>query len=109
MTQDITQDEYRELKAGYEVKIANLTAKEKELRNKMVEQIAKDSATAKTASQLGGVRQITDLTADCLDKLVERILVYEDKHIEVQFKFTNDITVSSESMKGECVGHDGIK
>jgi len=109
MTQDITQDEYRELKAGYEVKIADLTAKEKELRNKMVEQIAKDSATAKTVSHLGVVRQISDLTTDCLDKLVERILVYEDKHIEVQFKFTNDITVSSESMKGECVGHDGTK
>ena len=38
-------------------------------------------------SHLHGVRQITDLTADSLDKLIDKILVYEDKHIEVQFKY----------------------
>jgi hypothetical protein len=33
-----------------------------------------------------------DLTAEAVDALIERILVFEDKHIEIQFKFRNEIT-----------------
>ena len=52
---DITQDEYRELKTGYEAKIADLTAKEKNLRDGLVECIARETAAAKAASSLDGV------------------------------------------------------
>ena len=107
VTNVITKDEYRELKTGYDVKIAGLTAKEKELRSKLVDIIAKDTALANASAHLGGLRQITDLTADYLDRLVDKILVFEDKHIEVQFKFTDGLTVSNQTMKGgERFEHD---
>jgi DNA invertase Pin-like site-specific DNA recombinase len=111
MSNDITQDEYREMKAGYEVKIADLTAKEKDLRGKVIERIAKETATAKAASQLDGVRQLADLTAESLDRLVEKIHVFEDKHIEVQFKFTDGMAMANteKPQGGECVGYSGIK
>ena len=100
MTQDITQDEYRELKTGYESKIADLTAKEKDLRNIMVEQLEQESATANAATHILGIRHIDDLTAERLDRLVERILVFEDRHIEVYFKFADGL-VSSNSVDAE--------
>jgi len=100
MTQDITQDEYRELKTGYEAKIIELTAKEKDLRNIMVEQTALESATANAATHLLGIRHIDDLTSESLDRFVERILVFEDKHIEVHFKFAVGL-VSSTSVDAE--------
>jgi len=121
MTNDITQDEYRELKTGYEAKITDLTAKEKDLRNKLVDCIAKETATANATAHLNGVLQLADLTAESLDKLVDKILVFEDRHIEVQFKFTDGVAVGNakindmaianaqKSKGGECVEHDGIK
>jgi len=105
---DITQNEYRELKAGYEAKINTLTATEKDLRDRLVAVIAKESKTAKATTHLSGVQQISDLTADSLDKLVDKILVFEDKHIEVQFKFTDGMTISNETTEGGCVEHGSI-
>jgi len=110
VTNHITQDEYRELRAGYEAKIAILTKSEKTLQGKMVDLIAKETATTKAASQLNGVRQIADLTADSIDRLVEKILVYEDKHIELRFRFVDGMIVFNENTNGgECVEHDSIK
>jgi hypothetical protein len=123
MTNDITQDEYRELKAGYEAKIADLNASEKDLRNKLVDCIARETKTANATAHLNGVQQLADLTAESLDRLVEKILVFEDKHIEVQFKFTDSVAIANapktndgaakanaqNTKGGECVEHDGIK
>ena len=94
MENDITQDEYKELKAGYEVKIADLTAKEKDLRNMLVESASKETATANAVFHLHGVIAVADFTAENLDKLIDKILVFEDKHIEVQFKFTDGMAFS---------------
>jgi hypothetical protein len=111
VTQDITQDEYREFKSGYEAKIADLTAKEKELRNTLVERLAQETATANAAANLFGVQSVTDLTADSLDRLVDRILVFEDKHIEVHYKFTDGLVIGNTVNRegGEDNGHDSNK
>ena len=97
---DITKDEYREMRADYQAKIADLMAKENELRHKMVERLAIETATANAVSHLQGVRQIADLTADSLDKLIDKILVFKDRHIEVQFKFMDGMNL----IGGERVG-----
>jgi DNA invertase Pin-like site-specific DNA recombinase len=111
ISNDLTQDEYRELRTGYEAKIVELTAKEKDLRDEMVEAIVKETLVAKAAAQLGGVQQITDLTADILDQLVDKILVYEGMRIEVQFKYSDSLVVSNvnKSERGVCVEHDNTK
>jgi DNA repair exonuclease SbcCD nuclease subunit len=92
---DITSDEFKEMKSGYEIKIAGLQAKEKELRNHMLNRAAKEAEESKTAAQLHGVRQICDLTAETLNRLIKKIVVFEDKRVEVHFTFTDEIAYTS--------------
>jgi DNA invertase Pin-like site-specific DNA recombinase len=89
---DITESEYREMKQSYEIKIAGLTEHEKQLRETARERHLKQSATNKASKHLSAANNISDITADLLDALVERILVFPDKHIEVKFKFTDEIS-----------------
>ena len=102
MSNDITKDEYRELKSGYEEKISTLSEKEKALRDELIAENAKISANSKATKRLAAVRRIADLTSDSLDKLVEKILVYEDNHIEVWFKFTDGMATVATLKGGEC-------
>jgi DNA invertase Pin-like site-specific DNA recombinase len=89
---DITESEYREMKQSYEAKTAELSEREKQLRETARERHLKQSVTNKASKHLGAVNVISDITADLLDALVERILVFSDKHIEVKFKFTDEIS-----------------
>ena len=93
VTQDVTQDEYRELKAGYEDKLAALTARKKELRDSILERMIKESAVSKAVSNLHGINEISDLTSDVMDRLVDKIIVCEGKRFEVFFKFNDGIAV----------------
>jgi hypothetical protein len=106
ITGDITQDEYRELKDDYEKKITVLKAKKKNLQNNIAERIAKESATGKAVFHLKEVRQVTDLTAASIDKLIDKILIYKGKHIEVRFKFSDGLTDNSSVVieRGVCIG-----
>ena len=72
-----------------------LTEREQELRELLRERHLKQAAVNKANKQLGAVSLITDLTAPVLDALVEKILVFPDKHIEVRFKFTDAISEGS--------------
>jgi len=89
---DITSEEFKSMKVSYESKIADLSAREKELRNEMFTRAAREAEESKTAAHLQGVRQISNLTTDVLDRLVKKIAVYEDKLVEVHFTFTDEIT-----------------
>ena len=100
---DISREEYRDLRAGYEAKIAELSDRERETRSRMVERIANESVKAKAAANLKEVRLLTELTADTLDKLIDRIIVFEDKSIEVHYKFADSMAIG-----GERVGYERI-
>jgi len=88
---DITPKEYTDMKYGYEVRIADLTKRKKILtetvRNHHLKQIAIDKATCK----LSEINTNTELTALIVDALIKKILVFEDKRVEVHFKFTDEI------------------
>ena len=83
----ITQDEYAALKAGYEAKIADLTAQESNLRKTMLEHTTKQELTANVLIKLKSVRHISDLTAEAINSLVDKIIVHEDKSVDISFKF----------------------
>jgi len=104
ITHDITNEDYRELKTEYAKRIAALTENEREIRKNMLERFAKESATAKAIANLHEVRYIADLTAESIGRLIDKILVYDDKRIEVSFKF-NDSKVTG----GGCVGYERIE
>jgi DNA invertase Pin-like site-specific DNA recombinase len=88
---DITNSEYAEMKQNYEKRITALTDREKQLRNEIRERYLCETAIKKTSEKLDAVNCITDLTAEVIDALVEKILVFEDKHIEVRFRFTTEM------------------
>ena len=88
---DITSDEFRSMKASYETKIAELKSEEKKLRNEMLSKAAKEAEASKAAAQLDGVRRISDLTAETLKQLVKKIVVYEDKQVDLHFVFSDEV------------------
>jgi DNA invertase Pin-like site-specific DNA recombinase len=87
---DLTNGEYTELKQNYERKIAALTEREQRLRDELRERYLRESALKKAGDSLDSVSVIGDLTAATIDALIERILVFKDKHIEVTFKFSDE-------------------
>ena len=91
---DITKDDYREMKSSYESSIALLSDKVCQLRESARSQVLEVAKQDKDADTLQTVRGITTLTAEVLDKLVDRILVFEDKHIEAKLTFTDEIMVA---------------
>ena len=88
---DITSDEYKSMKAGYESKIVNLKEQEKRLRDDGLNNVATAAEKSKTLSKLNEVQQIADLTTEIIGRLVKRINVYEDKRIEIHFAFSDKI------------------
>ena len=90
---DISESEYRDMKIAYETSIALLSEKLRELRETARIRALETAKLNKAADNLGSAHHITalTLTAGILDKLVEKILIYEDKHIEVRFKFADEV------------------
>ena len=91
MEGDITNTEYKEMKQSYETKIADLTEKARDLRESARQQALDTTKRNNAAGRLQSLSRISDLTAEVVDKLIEKILVFEDKHIEVRYNFTDEI------------------
>ena len=88
---DITEADYKDYKHSYEAKIATLTEREAGLR-KSAQLLALEAAKlSKAADSFGIVHRITDLTVEVMDALVKKILVFEDKRVEIHLKFTDEI------------------
>ncbi|GHU90540.1 resolvase [Clostridia bacterium] len=87
---DITNAEYNDMKSAYEAKIAKLTEREQQLRDEIRESFLRESTLKKASNNLDNVSVISDLTAEVVDALIDKILLFEDKHIEVTFKFTDE-------------------
>jgi len=106
MNTDITNVEYKELKAGYEAKIASLSEKEAQMRISMMESAINSTKISKAIDHLQTVQQISDLSAEIIDKLVDKILIFRDKHIEVHLKFADEVnamSVAKDSIKEDTV------
>lgn len=88
---DISSAEYKEMKAAYELKIAALTEREKQLHEADRKRIRQENELSKAQQSVWSLRSISDLTTEVVGRLIERISVYEDKHIEVKFTFTDEI------------------
>jgi hypothetical protein len=89
---DITNDEYSDMKRNYESRIAALTERESKLRDEIRESCLRDSALEKAQQNLAQVGGIGELTAEVIDALIEKILLFEDKHSVVTFKIKDEAT-----------------
>jgi bisphosphoglycerate-dependent phosphoglycerate mutase len=85
---DLTKTEYTEMKRNYEKRIAALNEREQQLREEIRDRYLRDSALKKTSDNLDNVSIITDLTAETVDALIDKILIFEDKRLDVTFKFS---------------------
>jgi hypothetical protein len=76
------------MKQNYETHIANLTEREQQLSDELRENYLRESTLEK--AKLGNISVISDLTTEVVDALIDKILLFEDKHIEVKFKFSDE-------------------
>lgn len=95
----ISNAEYLELKASYTAKIDTLDAEIQELTvglHTLETQVEKYRQLAQDAREIRKNRQ---LTAALLDRLVERVEVWPDKHIRVHFLFESEFAQFGEVLK----------
>ena len=85
----ITRDEFGQMKADYEAKIADLSNRAKEIRNSRRETEQKNKDYTDFAQAVSTVTASDSLTEEIIDKLVEKVLVNPDKSVEVYFKFAD--------------------
>ena len=85
----ITRDEFIQMKADYEAKIADLSSRAKEIRNARREAEQKSKEYTDFTEAVSAVTANDSLTEEIIDKLVEKVLVNPDKSVEVYFKFAD--------------------
>ena len=85
----ITSKEYSDLRVDYEKKIADRLAGVRELENKQSELEAQAEEYIELSDLIGGISGGQSITATLIDRLVEQIKVFSDKHIEVDFSFNS--------------------
>jgi hypothetical protein len=95
---DVTQAEYADMKQSYEIRTVDLAERERVLTEAARERKLNQIAADKASGNLGAISAAADLTAETIDALIDRILVFEDKRVEIHFKFTDEIAVAG--------GHD---
>jgi uncharacterized protein YnzC (UPF0291/DUF896 family) len=78
------------MKQNYEKRIASLTEREHQLSDELRENYLRESTLKKANANLENISVISDLTVEVVDALIDRILLFEDKHIEVKFKFSDE-------------------
>ena len=83
----LTKSEYKDLKAGYEEKIAELVEKISSLRQGQTNLERKRSEYATLASKLAAVGKDTALTASLVQSTIEHIVINSPTDISVKFSF----------------------
>jgi hypothetical protein len=88
---DITDSEYKEMKSGYETKIATLTEREKQLRDDSHNRNQHSKALSQARESVLKIGSVSDLTAEVIDRVIEKIHVHENNKIAVKFRFTGEV------------------
>jgi DNA invertase Pin-like site-specific DNA recombinase len=88
---DITDIEYKEMKSGYESKIEILLQRERQLRERSCRAVQTVNSLSKAHEDVCKLKNVTDLTTEVIDRLIEKIYVFEDKRIAVKFRFLQEV------------------
>lgn len=86
----ITADEFAAMKADYEAKIVALSKRADEIRTQRREGKSNREAYTEFADAASEAIAGNELTADVIDRLVERILVRRDKSFEIILRFRDE-------------------
>ena len=98
VTNIITDDEYSEMKKSYEIKLASLSGQEAQVRERIRISTESSLKTNNASSYLSRLSCADDLTAEIMDALIEKIVVYDDMKLDFVFKFRDEAV----NFGGEC-------
>jgi hypothetical protein len=87
---DISDAEYKDMKSAYEIKAASLTERIKHLREVIHIRTSQEAIFAEAHANVQRLELVSDLTAEIIDRLVERITVYPGGRVEVKFTFLGE-------------------
>lgn len=87
----ISRDEFVQMKSDYESKLSALSKRADELRNQRRELEKRTMDNFDLFDCISSVKYKSDLTAEIIDKLIEKILVRQDKSFEVFFRFEDEM------------------
>ena len=87
---DITEAEYKQLKSGYEAKITSIQTREMQLRDNTHLRVQQEKDLLKAHNSVQTIAQASDLTAEVIGRLVDKIHVCKDGRIRVKFRFMDE-------------------
>lgn len=93
---DITNAEYRDMKSAYEAKIAALAERAGSLRDEIKNREREEAALTHAHESVQRIGRVSDLTAETVDRLVDRIVVCPSGRVGVKFMFLDEIVYSEE-------------
>ncbi len=83
----LSDEEYREMRAGYGEKIERTSALIQEFTANQKEMEIRITDYIDISNLIAGITGQEDITALLIDRLIDRIQVFSDRHIEVDFRF----------------------
>lgn len=87
----LNDEEYRRMRTDYGEKIESKSALMQELTGRLREVEAQAAEYIDLTNLIAGVKEKEDITAALIDRLVDRIRVFSDRHIEVDFRFESGL------------------
>jgi DNA invertase Pin-like site-specific DNA recombinase len=86
----LSRDEFIQMKADYEAKIAALSVRADAIRNARSQEETQAEKYRDFADAVSAAISDDKLTGEIIERLIDKILVYPDKSFDVLFKFANE-------------------
>ena len=87
----ISREEYKEFHAGYDRRIAERQRQLGKIKDERSQVLENSSGNIEWIEQFKQYRHLTELNRECIVHLVERIMIYEGKRIEVLFRYRDEL------------------
>lgn len=87
----ISREEYREFHAGYDRRIAERQRQLGKLKEERDQAMEHSSGNIEWIEQFKKYQHLTELDRECIVHLIEKILIYEGKRIEVCFRYRDEL------------------
>ena len=87
----ISREEYREFHANYDRRIADRQKQLGRLKEERSQAMENSSGNIEWIAQFKKFQHLTELDRECIVHLIERILIYDGKRIEVCFRYRDEL------------------
>ena len=87
----ISREEYREFHAGYDRRIADRQKQLGRLKEERTQVMENSSGNIEWIKQFKQYQHLTELDRECIVHLIEKILIYDGKRIEVCFRYRDEL------------------